>query len=299
MLRPPAERERERIIPGLCPHGHPEQGMKDGDTTVHICNTTLVSFLIHPSLCASTHTGVSPTIARGMSLDYHDVHPDIPSVTMGISSLFPLCTAVPGTPRPSLPGTQRRWSCLPAPEPCTGRRCHVPEPLHRQLSQEHPQAFAIGIHDVLTGPPYEGELGEGLLFRTDRGDIQAILHQAPAAQYGVIWHGGARGGFDRPGQGAYARLADVLRRDRISSLRLSYRHPNVLPECARDVMAGIAYLTYGHIQPVVLVGHSFGGAVVITAGALHAHVAGVVALAPQTYGLKGARDLCRSLDLMK
>jgi len=27
MLRPPAERERERIIPGLCPHGHPEQGM--------------------------------------------------------------------------------------------------------------------------------------------------------------------------------------------------------------------------------------------------------------------------------
>src|SRR5438309_1645814 len=75
-----------------------------------------------------------------------------------------------------------------------------------------------------------------------------------------------------------------LRRDRISSLRLSYRHPNVLPECALDVMAGIAYLTHGHAQPVVLVGHPFGGAVVITAGALHAHVAGVVALAPQTSG---------------
>ena len=147
----------------------------------------------------------------------------------------------------------------------------MPEPLHRQLSQEHPQAFAIGIHDVLTGPPYEGELGEGLLLRTDRGDIQAILHQAPEAQYGVIWVGGARGGFGRPGQGAYARLADVLRRDRISSLRLCYRHPNVLPECALDVMAGIAYLTHGHVQPVVLVGHSFGGAVVMTAGALHAH----------------------------
>jgi hypothetical protein len=156
--------------------------------------------------------------------------------------------------------------------------------LHRQLSQEHPQAFAIGIHDVLTGPPYEGALGEGLLLRTDRGDIQAILHQAPEAQYGVIWVGGARGGFGRPGQGAYARLAEGLRRDQISSLRLSYRHPNVLPECALDVMAGIASLTQCHAQPVVLVGHSFGGAVVITAGAVHAHVAGVVALAPQTYG---------------
>src|SRR5215471_19278024 len=78
-----------------------------------------------------------------MSLDYHDVHPDIPSANMGISSLFPLFTAVPGTPRPSLPGTQRRWSRPPAPEPCTGRRCHMPEPSHRQLSQEHPHAFAI------------------------------------------------------------------------------------------------------------------------------------------------------------
>jgi len=158
----------------------------------------------------------------------------------------------------------------------------VPEPSHHQPNQEHPHAFAIGIRDVRTGPLPEGQLGEGLLLRTDRGDIQAILHPAPEAQHGVIWVGGARGGFGRPGQDAYARLADVLRRDRISSLRLCYRHPNVLPECVLDIMAGVAYLTHGGAQPVVLVGHSFGGAVVITAGALHAHVAGVVALAPQT-----------------
>ena len=160
----------------------------------------------------------------------------------------------------------------------------MPEPLHRKLSQEHPRAFAISIHDVRIGPPHEGELGEGMLLRTDRGDLQTILHQAPEAQYGVIWVGGARGGFGRPGHGAYARLADVLRRDRISSLRLRYRHPNVLPACALDIMAGISYLTHCRVQPVVLVGHSFGGAVVMTAGAMHEHVAGVVALAPQTSG---------------
>jgi hypothetical protein len=62
----------------------------------------------------------------------------------------------------------------------------VPEPSHHQPSQDHPQAFAIGIHDVRTGPPHEGELGEGVLLRTDRGDIQAILHQAPEAPHGVI-----------------------------------------------------------------------------------------------------------------
>src|SRR3989442_8828929 len=144
--------------------------------------------------------------------------------------------------------------------------CQVPEPSHHQPSQEHTNAFSIGIHDVLTGPPHAGELGEGLLLRTDRGDIQAILHQAPEAQHGVMWVGGARGGFGRPGHGAYARLADVLRLDRISSLRLSYRHPNVLPECVLDIMAGVVYLTYCRAQPVVLVRHSFGGAVVITAG---------------------------------
>ena len=146
----------------------------------------------------------------------------------------------------------------------------MPEPSHHQPSQEHPYVCAIGIHDVRTGPPYEGALGEGVLLHTDRGAIQAILHQAPEAQYGVIWVGGARGGFGRPGHGAYTRLADVLRQDRISSLRLCYRHPNVLPECVLDIMTGVAYLTHGGAQPVVLVGHSFGGAVVMTAGASRA-----------------------------
>ena len=107
----------------------------------------------------------------------------------------------------------------------------------------------------------------------------------------MIWVGGARGGFGRPGQGAYARLAEALRQERIASLRLCYRHPNVLPECALDILAGIDYLQQGRVQRVVLVGHSFGGAVVITAGAVHDRVAGVVALAPQTYGARLAGQL--------
>ena len=157
----------------------------------------------------------------------------------------------------------------------------MPKPSHHQLSPDHPHTFSIGIHDIRTGPPHTGEPGESVLLRTDRGDIQALLHPAQETQHGVIWVGGARGGFGRPGQGAYARLADVLRRDRITSLRLRYRYPNVLPECALDVLAGIAYLQQDHVQRVVLVGHSFGGAVVITAGAVHEHVAGIVALAPR------------------
>jgi pimeloyl-ACP methyl ester carboxylesterase len=69
----------------------------------------------------------------------------------------------------------------------------------------------------------------------------------------------------------------VLRWDRLSSLRLRYRHPNVLPACVLDIMAGVADLTPCRAQPVVLVGHAFGGTVVMSAGAVHEHVAGVVA----------------------
>jgi hypothetical protein len=156
----------------------------------------------------------------------------------------------------------------------------MPVPLQHQPSPDHPHTFSIGLHDVLSGPPHTGEPGESVLLRTDRGDIQALLHPAPAAPHGVIWVGGARGGFGRPGQGAYARLAEALRQERISSLRLCYRHPNVLPECALDILAGIASLQQDRVQHVVLVGHSFGGAVVITAGAVHEHVAGQLAPRP-------------------
>lgn len=76
----------------------------------------------------------------------------------------------------------------------------MPEYSKQQPGQEHTPTFSIGIHDVLTGPPHDGERGEGVLLRTDRGDIQAILHQSPEAQHGVIWVCGARGDSAGPGK---------------------------------------------------------------------------------------------------
>ena len=151
--------------------------------------------------------------------------------------------------------------------------------------------FSITLHDVRTGPPHEGERGEGVMLLTDRGNTPAILHAFPEAQHAVLWVCGARGGFGGPGRGTYARLAEGLRHKQIASLRMSYRYPNVLHECILDVLAGVTYLQHRGAAPVVLVGHSFGGAVVIAAGVVHPHVAGVVALAPQTYGAQMAGQL--------
>ena len=140
------------------------------------------------------------------------------------------------------------------------------------------------IEDV-TGIDFPaGDVGEGLRFRTSRGSFNAILHRAPDTDRAVIWVCGASGGFGGPGPGTYARMSERFVGEGITSLRLDYRLPNDVFECAMDLLAGVAYLKSADHKPVVVVGHSFGGAVIIAAGANSEHIKGVVALSPQTYG---------------
>ena len=152
----------------------------------------------------------------------------------------------------------------------------------------NPPQMSMAVREVLSGPPPEGALGEGILFRTSRGDVQGILHRAPEASRGVVWVCGARGGFGGPGPGSYERLAEEFRGSGITSLRLDYRLPNILDECVLDLLVGVAGLHGLGCGPVVVVGHSFGGAVVIAAAATSPAIAGVVSLSPQTYGADGA-----------
>ena len=144
------------------------------------------------------------------------------------------------------------------------------------------------IEQVLAGPPHEGDAGEGLALRTTRGDIRAILHAAPESTRAVVWVCGARGGFGGPASGLYAELAEEFVGQGITSLRVDYREPNNIQECALDLLAGVNFLRATGYGPAVVVGHSFGGAVVIAGAAFSDHVAGVVSLSPQTYGAQGA-----------
>ena len=154
-----------------------------------------------------------------------------------------------------------------------------------------PADLEIAIDGVLDRPSHDGGPGQGLLLRTNLGSIKGILHQSEGSNQGVIWVCGARGGFGGPGPGTYARLAEELRSGGITSLRLDYREPNALTSCVMDLLAGVNYLKGEGYQPVVIVGHSFGGAVVIAAGAHSDHVKGIVSLSPQTYGADRAGQL--------
>ena len=154
------------------------------------------------------------------------------------------------------------------------------------MSEEHPKTVEelMSIQGVESIDLPDGDVGEGLRFKTNRGDFNAILHRARDADQAVIWVCGARGGFGGPGPGTYARMSERFTGEGITSLRLDYRYANDVFECALDLLAGVAYLKGTGHKPVVVVGHSFGGAVVIAAGANSDHIKGVVALSPQTYG---------------
>src|SRR2546428_12477013 len=105
------------------------------------------------------------------------------------------------------------------------------------------QTPAPAIFGVDTGPPHEGDTGQGVVLHTTLGPIKAILHQsAKGGARAVLWAWGARGGYAGPAQGVFAQLAEGLPAQGPTSLRLHYRHPGVDVESVLDVPAGPAFL---------------------------------------------------------
>lgn len=150
----------------------------------------------------------------------------------------------------------------------------------------------IHIEEVLPWEPPEGQAGRGMLLCTNRGDLQAVIHNAHGCvtDKAIIWVYGASGGFGGPGDGLYTELAEELKNE-VTSLRLNYRAPNIIPECVLDILAGVSFLKATDHTDIVLVGHSFGGAVVIAAAPLMAEIKAVVALSSQTHGASNAGAL--------
>ena len=145
-----------------------------------------------------------------------------------------------------------------------------------------PGALKFAFGNVVHGPTDDD--GEHVMLETDRGPVECRFHPASKGDTAVVWVFGAGGGLGGPAGGLYPRLAGQLVPDGVASLRLDYRRPGDLAESVFDTLAGIAYVGTRGRRRVVLVGHSFGGAVVITAGAASDAVIAVAALSSQSYG---------------
>ena len=146
----------------------------------------------------------------------------------------------------------------------------------------HSGALSLELLRVERAPEDGG--AQRLLLHTNAGDITCRLHAAADSNAAVLWVFGAGGGLGGPAGGLYTRLGRQLVADGIASLEVAYRRPGDLLNCVLDVRLAIAYLGSLGRTRVVLVGHSFGGAVVVTAGATDEAVIGVAALSSQSYG---------------
>ncbi len=147
---------------------------------------------------------------------------------------------------------------------------------------------SITLEEVHRGP--EDESSDLVKLVTSKGSILGRLHPAEG-DAAVLWVFGAGGGLGGPAGGLYTRLAERLRPQGVTSLELDYRRPGELQSCILDVMVGLAWLGHLGQRRIVLVGHSFGGAVVINAGVQSDSVIAVAALSSQTAGTGAVGDL--------
>ena len=125
---------------------------------------------------------------------------------------------------------------------------------------------------------------------TSRGLIRIILHRAEEASRAILCVCGAIGGFDGPAM-LYPRLGLNLPRTGCTVARMNYRQPNEFDECVLDTLAALTFLKGTGHNRATLIGHSFGGAVVINAGTLSPLVTAVVAISSQLAGAHVVGDL--------
>ena len=132
-------------------------------------------------------------------------------------------------------------------------------------------------------------------FYTMRGLLTVLWHEpeGQALPAAIVACGGAMGGLLGPAEALYQRLGDEWSARGVPVLRVSYRRPNDLDACCVDVAAAVQLaIIGGGAERVVVMGHSFGGAVAIrVAVGLAEMVSGVVTFATQSAGCEIAGGL--------
>jgi uncharacterized protein len=153
--------------------------------------------------------------------------------------------------------------------------------------------MADDVNLRITGVEPGDEIGGArrITIATTRGPIALVMHAAPGEPgRAALCVSGALGGFDGPAL-LYPRLGLELPRRGISVARLNYREPNEFGECVLDAMTALTFLRGIGYQRSALIGHSFGGAVVINAGTIGPAVSTVIALSSQLAGAHVVADL--------
>jgi hypothetical protein len=123
-------------------------------------------------------------------------------------------------------------------------------------------------------------------------DADATTDGVATTRAAIVACGGAMGGVLGPGHGLYQRLGERWAERGVEFVRVGYREPNNLDLCAHDLACGVELAREAGAERVVVMGHSFGGAVAIrTAVIMPVSVVGVVTFATQSAGCEVAGAL--------
>lgn len=146
-------------------------------------------------------------------------------------------------------------------------------------------------------PPAESHViddAQRLEIASERGVIGCAFTAPPLDGPVVVMVGGGDGGLDGP-VGLYPALAGDLGEVGIGTLRVDFRihrFPGPVDEGVHDARAAVGWLAARGVTHIGLLGHSFGGAVVIEAAAQEpARVTSVATLATQTAGAQRVDEL--------
>jgi predicted alpha/beta hydrolase family esterase len=129
---------------------------------------------------------------------------------------------------------------------------------------------------------------------TLRGLVTLFWHGSespPRGSSAIVACGGAMGGLLGPADGLYHVLGERWSERGVPVVRVSYRRPNDLDACCLDVAAAVQMALDSGAEKVILMGHSFGGAVAVRVAVAMDEVAGVVTFATQSAGCEIAPGL--------
>lgn len=128
---------------------------------------------------------------------------------------------------------------------------------------------------------------------TPHGLLTVFSHRPNGgAGAAIVTCGGAMGGVLGPGHALFHRLGATWPDRGVGVYRVGYRMPNDLDRCAHDVACAVEMAVDDGAERVVVMGHSFGGAVAVrVAVVMTTEVAGVVTFATQSAGCEVAGAL--------
>ncbi|MEN9802884.1 MAG: hypothetical protein RLZ37_2009 [Actinomycetota bacterium] len=130
---------------------------------------------------------------------------------------------------------------------------------------------------------------------TLRGLVTLMWHEVPSTisrgSGAIVACGGAMGGLLGPSDGLYHEIGERWSSRGVPVVRVSYRRPNDLDACCLDVAAAVQMTIEAGAERVVVIGHSFGGAVALRVGVAMDEAVGVVTFATQSAGCEIAPGL--------